>query len=374
MYQFSIVEIILIVNILHLLFFSLFLYSRKYGPVLSYRLLASFFISLALNLFMLLCFYKLSELIQDCPHLVFIGSPFAFLYPVFFYFYIKSVIQNNFKFKKWDFIHFMPFLIFTAYLAITHYFLPAELKRKQILQGLVIQPAQGIILTYMLHLQILIYFISGIVSLKKYQIKIKNVYSSIEKVNIAWIKFLFIGLMILWCFNIGRFVMQQLSNPLSVAIESFLLFSLLVVTYLILNKAMIQPHIFTTIKEKQARQPFLSEDARRRYKQKLLAYMELKEPYLNPDLTIFDLAGSASIPHRALSELINKTMNKNFFDFINEYRIRKAKELLIDPDSKSLTILGILYEVGFNSKSVFNSAFKKTTGMTPSQFKKQYNN
>ena len=102
--------------------------------------------------------------------------------------------------------------------------------------------------------------------------------------------------------------------------------------------------------------------------------MESKEPYLNPNLTIFDLADYTSISHRALSELINSTLNKNFYDFINDYRIRKAQQLLTDPASKHLTILGILYEVGFNSKSVFNNAFKKITGMTPSQFKKHPNN
>ena len=374
MYRFNIVEIILILNILHLLFFSLFLFSQKKGSVISYRLLGSFFLFLAINLFVLSCHYKFSNLIRDCPHLFYIGSPFAFLYPPFFYFYIRSVFHDDFKFKPLDLIHFLPFLILAGYLAMTHYFLPTELKREQIMHGLVITPAQEKILTAILHIQILTYLVSTAVMFKKYQSAIKNVYSSTEKVNVSWIKFFFIGFFILWFFNVSRFVFAQLSRSLSMVIETVMLFSFLVVIYLILYKAMTQPHVFTAIIEKTPRRSFLSKTMKDRYTQKLLTCMESKEPYLNPNLTIFDLADYTSISHRALSELINSTLNKNFYDFINDYRIRKAQQLLTDPASKHLTILGILYEVGFNSKSVFNNAFKKITGMTPSQFKKHPNN
>ena len=63
-------------------------------------------------------------------------------------------------------------------------------------------------------------------------------------------------------------------------------------------------------------------------------------------------------------------MNQNFFDFINGYRIKEAKRLLVDPKGELLTILAIAEEVGFNSKSSFNTAFKKITGMTPTEYKK----
>ncbi|MNR66287.1 DNA-binding transcriptional activator FeaR [compost metagenome] len=66
-------------------------------------------------------------------------------------------------------------------------------------------------------------------------------------------------------------------------------------------------------------------------------------------------------------------MDKHFFDFVNEYRIEKAKEILKDPLQKELTILEILYKVGFNSKSSFSSSFKKYTGKTPTDFRKDSN-
>lgn len=64
-------------------------------------------------------------------------------------------------------------------------------------------------------------------------------------------------------------------------------------------------------------------------------------------------------------------LNKHFFDFVNEYRIEKAKELLTHPERKEYTVLEILYEVGFNSKSSFNTAFKKRTGLTPTEYRRK---
>ena len=62
---------------------------------------------------------------------------------------------------------------------------------------------------------------------------------------------------------------------------------------------------------------------------------------------------------------------KNFYNFINEFRIEAAKEILQDPSSKGKNILQIAYEVGFNSKSAFNTYFKRLTGKTPSAYRKE---
>ena len=69
--------------------------------------------------------------------------------------------------------------------------------------------------------------------------------------------------------------------------------------------------------------------------------------------------------------MINETVGQNFFDFVNRYRIEEAKKLLANPADKKITVLEVLYEVGFNSKSSFNTLFKKHTGLTPSEFKKK---
>jgi len=104
----------------------------------------------------------------------------------------------------------------------------------------------------------------------------------------------------------------------------------------------------------------------------LYAYMDAHKPYLEPSLTLDDLASKLQLSTRELSILINHHLNKHFFDFINDYRIQEAAELLKSSSDKKLTVLEILYEVGFNSKSSFNTAFKKKTGFTPTEYRKEY--
>jgi YesN/AraC family two-component response regulator len=98
-------------------------------------------------------------------------------------------------------------------------------------------------------------------------------------------------------------------------------------------------------------------------------YMTEQEPYLDPSLTIQELANRINMPVRDLSVLINHHMNQHFFDFVNEFRIQKAMEILKNKSKNHLTILEILYEVGFNSKSSFNTSFKKYTTLTPTDYR-----
>jgi len=101
----------------------------------------------------------------------------------------------------------------------------------------------------------------------------------------------------------------------------------------------------------------------------LKQYMAEKEPFLDPSLTIQELANQIDIPVRDLSVLINHKMDQHFFDFVNEYRIQKAMNILKDESKNQLTVLEILYEVGFNSKSSFNTSFKKYTNLTPTAYR-----
>jgi AraC-like DNA-binding protein len=142
-----------------------------------------------------------------------------------------------------------------------------------------------------------------------------------------------------------------------------------------LYKALTLPEVFSGISEKtiQIKQS-LSKNTSDQYLQKLVEYMNDKKPYLNPALTLIDLAEEVSIPPRSLSEVINSSLKQNFYDFINTYRIEESKRLLSISTEQSKTVLEILYKVGFNNKSSFNSAFKKCTGITPSQFRKLYLN
>lgn len=100
--------------------------------------------------------------------------------------------------------------------------------------------------------------------------------------------------------------------------------------------------------------------------------MQKEHMYLNPNLTLTELSKKLKIHSNYLSRLINEKFGMSYSDYVNRYRIQEAKKLLSDPSRKNQTVLEILYEVGFYSKSVFNTAFKKFTGETPSGFRKKH--
>jgi len=99
-------------------------------------------------------------------------------------------------------------------------------------------------------------------------------------------------------------------------------------------------------------------------------HMNSSKPFLNRELSIYDLSDQLGIPKHSLSEVINEHMGKNFYNLVNDYRIEEVKTRLEDPAYKNLTILAIAYDSGFNSKSSFNTIFKEKTGITPSEYQK----
>lgn len=104
------------------------------------------------------------------------------------------------------------------------------------------------------------------------------------------------------------------------------------------------------------------------YVNKIRKYMVIEKPYLERDLTIYDLSDQLKIPRHILSEVINEHMGKNFYNLVNEYRVNEVKERMKSNDMRQLTILAIAYDSGFNSKSSFNTIFKEKTGQTPSEY------
>jgi len=105
------------------------------------------------------------------------------------------------------------------------------------------------------------------------------------------------------------------------------------------------------------------------YRARLLEVMEREKVYLVPSLTLVDLAQRLEIAPCHLSQIINESMQLTFRVLVNKYRVLESKRLLVE-QGQALNILGIALDAGFNSKSAFNSAFKKHTGLTPKEYRK----
>lgn len=114
----------------------------------------------------------------------------------------------------------------------------------------------------------------------------------------------------------------------------------------------------------------LSKEQSEKLASALIHLMDTTQPYLDEELDLITLASLIKIQPKQLSQVINENFERNFFDFINSYRVNAAKEMFANPDYSEYKIYEIMYEVGFHSRSSFNTAFKKFTGMTAKAYRK----
>ncbi len=145
-------------------------------------------------------------------------------------------------------------------------------------------------------------------------------------------------------------------------LTTFLLFNGLV--YLGLKK----PEIFHQGPKYQ--HSVLKKTDKQHYQDKLTSLMNQEKLYLNPSITLTEIALKLTIHPIYVSQIINETFRQNFREFLNSYRIEESKRLLVQ-QTQTLNILGIALDAGFNSKSAFNRAFKKHTGTTPKEFRRK---
>lgn len=138
----------------------------------------------------------------------------------------------------------------------------------------------------------------------------------------------------------------------------------------ILKRAFIERSETTEDSKKKYAKSGLSDNEVKSIEAALNAYIASEKPFLDPDLSLKKLAQQIDINPNQLSQVINTQTNKNFFDYINSHRIKELMQILKDQKSKKFTLLSLAYEAGFNSKSTFNSSFKKLTGLTPSEYMK----
>ncbi len=227
------------------------------------------------------------------------------------------------------------------------------------------------------------YSVATFVAIHQHQKRLKDLVSySSGKITLQWL----LGLSI--TFYLGYVLMFILGGvdiltgfmPFDPYEVSFI--GLTILTFLFTIFGFHQPSIFEEVvrysevlagpeeekeEKKYARSGLKKKDIDR-YKGIIGKYMVIDKPYLNRELTIYDLSSQLKIPRHFLSEVINEHMGKNFYNLVNEYRVEEVKRRIVDPAYSNLTILAIAYDSGFNSKSSFNTIFKEKTGMTPSEY------
>ncbi|WP_159439292.1 helix-turn-helix domain-containing protein [Tenacibaculum agarivorans] len=229
-----------------------------------------------------------------------------------------------------------------------------------------------------MHIQSIYYYIMSIVVLKR----AKNIFFENHSNNTIqaykWLYQIVIFWIIIFTIAIIKNILKYSHVETTIFSNSqvVLIFAILLVTCWYILKALNNPDLFKGVDSKtKLTKDLLEEIGKNEEHQNIIGrlriFMEEEKPFLNPSLSIRNLAHQMKIAPRELSIAINHDLNQHFFDFVNEYRIKRAMNLLTDKHQPKLTVLEILYEVGFNSKSSFNTAFKKYTNLTPTQFRKQ---
>jgi len=372
----NIIEIIGIITALQLILLSLIIIFHKKGKKCSNRILAVFLFFNALSIIEFLLYRFKEYLYQDYPHIFNICTLFIFLWGPLLFFYTKSLTKHRFSFKKKDFFHLIPFFVFSVYMLVDFHMKTADVKRHLLASEEVMGVWEKIIINSVLHIQILIYLILSLLLIRMYRRRIKEYYSSISTIKLSWLHFILTGFFIIWIIDLLYFLLWRTAYS---HLGEILNFISLLVTFtfaiIIVYKGLNYYEIFSGfednhIEKKYAKSP-LTTSNKEDYLKKLTSLMEREKPYLIPSLTITELADKLSISSRFLSQVINELLNQNFFDFINGYRINEVKSIFKNTSSNKKTILEILFEVGFNSKASFNRAFKKHTGLSPTDFRRK---
>jgi len=284
---------------------------------------------------------------------------YGFLYGPLLFYYNRSITLADFKFRWIDLAHLLPALTILIVVLATN--------------GTICQPKLSI--GYAMH--IMTYVFICFLEIRRYKKVIGDNYSRLEWLNLGWLQWTFLVFSVIVLADVIQFLSYffnfntpQLSN---------LVFLLILAAINLLYFYGFAPSrrsvgfnkedlaFSTSISSRKKLNTSLKENLL--LIENLEAHIHSRESFRNSNLTIAMLAQELDIQKRTLSELINDHYGQNFVDFINTHRINLAKKKLKHPTDTNETILEVLFEVGFNSKSSFNSAFKKKTGLTPSEFK-----
>jgi AraC-like DNA-binding protein len=357
-------------------FLSLFLITVKTKHTLSNRLFAFFLILTAID-----CCGNLGSLLElSLNTRIFISSIFFLQLPTF-YLYVLSVCYSDFKLKPKHLIHSIIFLIANLVL-LPRFYIVSQASKISFLEKISSKPEIQFNHVLM-HVQMIAYIIAAFMILRKARkIYLQN-YAGASIESIKWLFQFTLALSLFYSIALVKNIFKFTPYPnISGQLKMGLLVFELIIIFWYLYKALNNPSLFRTIdsklklvsdiisEEENSEQLAVHEKEYNAALLKLKNYMTDEKPFLNPAVTIQDISASIEIPVRELSLLINHTLEQHFYDFINAYRIENAMDILKDTTKSKLTILEILYDVGFNSKSSFNTAFKKHTGETPTSYRK----
>lgn len=336
-------------------------------------LLISWLLALALNqTYFLLTGFEFSQLVNISPALHLVGISTVLLHSPLLYLFARFSFSKSLKWS--EVIHALPFIFFLVSFGVLLVVHPDSVTFKYgfiwFTESIVPFNYYGLFLAFVAGA----YTIAAFLAIRKHKAHLSQTQSSEIRNVLNWLQYWIVAAIIF-------FIATYLAVELSVSIRqydsrfTFQVVSVFITFYIVYvsfwgirktdafrNLAPIELNVSTTFVTNYKDADELAEA--------LQESLERGQHYLDPDLSLIRLAEIMKTPPGKLSYAINNRLGKNFYDFVNEYRVKEFLKRLSDKQYTHLSLLGLAFDCGFRSKSTFNAFFKKQTGQTPSAYKK----
>ncbi|MBX2857844.1 MAG: helix-turn-helix domain-containing protein [Cellvibrionaceae bacterium] len=312
------------------------------------------------------------ELASYQPHLFLALQTTVLSAPPALYLYTRSLIYGQPTNTPALLKYFAPALIYICGLPLFYLSMsPQKIATGELDYAVLYNNSLFFVFTWLQHGIKIGYSLATLRLLQRHRHALMQTMSSLITVDTQWLKLLIQGFLCLWSLQALAQLCHQV-NWLGLAqglalFGNYFLFGLV-------NLLLILSFSHAVARSPQAAAEANSlqiPDYSAEQVTRLQLTMQQRQPYLKPDLSLEELSKICSIPQRSLSAVINRHHGKNFFEYINQHRLQRAASLLADKHN-TMSILDIMADAGFNSKSAFNRFFKKAEGMTPSQYRKRY--
>ncbi len=372
-------DVVLLMTMYQCLLFAVLVVTIGRGKPLSNLMLAGFLVShAAIPLSNLINFGEAFRemALSISPNLFYIFDSAYWLEGPLLLWYVRSLIYKSYHWHWSNLIYLVPFLIYSFNVA--SFFITVDpATRIEILEGynLSEEPNNSHYIILARELFRVAFGVMCLIEIQRYRKTIKDSYSNIDQIDFSWLAMLTVGFLVMriWAVFVSAAIILKVILGFDYDFEVMGLtgnYAMFLLITVLIFFSLSHSTLFDGVEAEYDSAKPEPKDEQAEAKAELVSHhMDSEKPYLNSSLTLEQLASQLQLQPRLLSTIINRHFGKNFFEFINGYRIEEAKRLLRSSEVPRLSVSTIMLDVGFNSKGTFNTFFKKIVGMTPSQYR-----